>query len=256
MAMPDIVIYLAEDASEYERQRSAALAQAYHLTINNEQPAGLGLSWEAEMLVLKDFDEPKLNGVSVDFLSGGSQYRKQHGGGVKEPIAKAVGVKGNKPVTVIDATPGLGRDAFVLVAVGCNVTLIERSPIVAALLDDGIYRLQNQAPELAEKINLIHGNSIEVLAEWQGDVVDSVYLDPMFPHKKKSALVKKEMRLFQQLLGPDDDQCDLLGPALKVANKRVVVKRPNTAEVLAGQQPSMAITSKKHRFDVYLCQNH
>ncbi len=30
-----------------------------------------------------------------------------------------------------------------------------------------------------------------------------VYLDPMFPHKQKSALVKKEMRVFQSLVGPD-----------------------------------------------------
>ena len=82
--------------------------------------------------------------------------------------------------------------------------------------------------------------------------IDVVYLDPMFPHRKKSALVKKEMRVFQQLLGSDDDADSLLAPARELAGKRVVVKRPAYAEPLADVPPAMAITSKKHRFDVYI----
>ena len=60
------------------------------------------------------------------------------------------------------------------------------------------------------------------------------------------------MRLFQQLLGPDGDADDLLLPALHLAKKRVVVKRPDYAPFLADKAPSMQIKSKKHRFDVYL----
>ncbi len=185
-----------------------------------------------------------------------SIYRKQHGGGRKEPIVKAVGLKGNEQWHVVDATPGLGRDAFVLVSVGCHVTMIERSPIVAALLEDGIRRLQIDYPDLASRMTLQHGNSAEVMQYFDGEDVNAIYLDPMFPHKKKSALVKKEMRLFQQLLGHDPDADALLPPALKLATHRVVVKRPNSADVLAGHKPSMAIESKKHRFDVYLCQKN
>ena len=115
-----------------------------------------------------------------------------HGGGRKEPIVKAVGLKGDvlkgaTPWHVVDATPGLGRDAFVLVSVGCKVTMIERSPIVAALLEDGIRRLQQRFPELAERLALQHGNSADVMQYWNGENVDAIYLDPMFPHKKKSA---------------------------------------------------------------------
>ena len=222
---------------------------------HSEKPAeGFYLQIQNGVLGLADASEKKVLPVEVDFASPASLYRKQHGGGRKEPIVKAIGLKGNEGWHVVDATPGLGRDAFVLVSVGCKVTMIERSPIVAALLEDGIRRLALSFPELAAKMSLQHGNSAEVMQYFTGEDVNAIYLDPMFPHKKKSALVKKEMRLFQQLLGHDPDADALLPPALKLATHRVVVKRPNSADVLAGEKPSMAIESKKHRFDVYLCQ--
>lgn len=224
---------------------------------NNLPPAdGFYLQVHNNVLGLSDASEKKVLPVEVDFASPASLYRKQHGGGRKEPIVKAVGLKGNEQWHVVDATPGLGRDAFVLVSVGCHVTMIERSPIVAALLEDGIRRLQIDYPDLASRMTLQHGNSAEVMQYFDGEDVNAIYLDPMFPHKKKSALVKKEMRLFQQLLGHDPDADALLPPALKLATHRVVVKRPNSADVLAGHKPSMAIESKKHRFDVYLCQKN
>ncbi|APD88447.1 16S rRNA methyltransferase [Alteromonas mediterranea] len=222
---------------------------------HSEKPAeGFYFQIQNGVLGLADASEKKVLPVEVDFASPASLYRKQHGGGRKEPIVKAIGLKGNEGWHVVDATPGLGRDAFVLVSVGCKVTMIERSPIVAALLEDGIRRLALSFPELAAKMSLQHGNSAEVMQYFTGENVNAIYLDPMFPHKKKSALVKKEMRLFQQLLGHDPDADALLPPALKLATHRVVVKRPNSADVLAGEKPSMAIESKKHRFDVYLCQ--
>ena len=222
---------------------------------HSEKPAeGFYLQIQNGVLGLADASEKKVLPVEVDFASPASLYRKQHGGGRKEPIVKAIGLKGNEGWHVVDATPGLGRDAFVLVSVGCKVTMIERSPIVAALLEDGIRRLALSFPELAAKMSLQHGNSAEVMQYFTGENVNAIYLDPMFPHKKKSALVKKEMRLFQQLLGHDPDADALLPPALKLATHGVVVKRPNSADVLAGEKPSMAIESKKHRFDVYLCQ--
>lgn len=222
---------------------------------HSEKPAeGFYLQIQNGVLGLADASEKKVLPVEVDFASPASLYRKQHGGGRKEPIVKAIGIKGNEGWHVVDATPGLGRDAFILVSVGCKVTMIERSPIVAALLEDGIRRLALSFPELAAKMSLQHGNSAEVMQYFTGENVNAIYLDPMFPHKKKSALVKKEMRLFQQLLGHDPDADALLPPALKLATHRVVVKRPNSADVLAGEKPSMAIESKKHRFDVYLCQ--
>lgn len=214
--------------------------------------AELALIIADDALQLMDITDPKSTGVKVDFLSGQSQYRRNHGGGSKEPIAKAIGIKGKQAITVLDATPGLGRDAFVLAALGASVIMIERSPVAYLLLSDGIRRLALAEPDLARQFVLYHANSCDYMRQLAPGSVDAVYLDPMFPHRKKSALVKKEMRLFQVMLGPDEDADLLLPAAQHAAAKRVVVKRPDSAPLLAGAKPSMAITSKKHRFDVYI----
>ena len=204
-------------------------------------------------LELKKTDEPKLGTIAVNFLSGAMAHRRQFGGGRGEAIAKAVGVKGNYLPTVIDATAGLGRDAFVLASIGCQVTMFERHPVVAALLADGLDRAY-QDPTIGQllqkQLRLIYNSSLHGLSLYQ-DKPDVVYLDPMFPHRQKSALVKKEMRIFQQLVGNDLDAEELLEPARRLAKKRVVVKRPDYAPFLANQKPTAEIKTKNHRFDIY-----
>ncbi|MDC8831985.1 class I SAM-dependent methyltransferase [Alteromonas gilva] len=227
-------------------------ARSVGLSCTSSTDAELALQICDGALQLYDLNEPQGKGVIVDFLSGQSAYRRAKGGGSKEPIARSLGIKTGQPLTILDATPGLGRDAFVLVALGASVTLVERSPVAYMLLADGLRRLALSEPELAARFTLLHANSTDYMQQQSAKSVDAVYLDPMFPHRKKSALVKKEMRLFQAMLGTDEDADLLLPAALHVAAKRVAVKRPNNAPFLAGQKPSMAITSKKHRFDVYI----
>jgi 16S rRNA (guanine1516-N2)-methyltransferase len=216
---------------------------------------GLVLTWGEAGLGLCDDNDQKMLPLQVDFTSPALAYRKDKGGGRNEAIAKAVGVKGQTSLHVVDATAGLGTDSFVLAAVGCHVTMVERTNVVCALLCDGLQRLHQHAPEsdIAQRLGLVCGHAPTVLANGcTQQAVDVVYLDPMFPHKKKSAAVKKPMKMFQTLLGFDEDADDLLTPALALAKKRVVVKRPNYADFLQGQPPSMQIKGKKHRFDVYL----
>lgn len=131
---------------------------------------GLVLLQHAEYLALKQLDDPKLGEIQVDFASDALTFRRQRGGGKKEAIAKAVGCKGQHVPHVIDATAGLGRDAFVLASLGCKVDLIERSPVVAALLNDGLIRAKAQ-PVLAELLTmrLCHGPSYDVLAGWRDE---------------------------------------------------------------------------------------
>ncbi|QCZ92079.1 16S rRNA methyltransferase [Salinimonas iocasae] len=251
--MPDAVpFWVSTDASPRDRKLAQAMATQWNLPLAATLPDGLMLVIENNLLQLKDNEKPRQQGIYVDFLAGDIQYRRQHGGGKKEPIAKAVGVKGQNVPTVVDATPGLGRDAYVLASLGCKVIMVERSAVVAALLEDGLRRLAESEPALAGQLSLVHGNSIEVMAGWTAPDIDVVYLDPMFPHRKKAAAVKKEMKVFQQLLGDDPDSDQLLAPARRLARKRVIVKRPNSAAYLADTAPSMAIASKKHRFDVYI----
>ncbi|OCG01428.1 class I SAM-dependent methyltransferase [Gilliamella sp. wkB112] len=208
---------------------------------------------QANQLELQKLDEPKLGAVYVNFVSGAMAHRRQFGGGRGEAIAKAVGIKGDYLPTVIDATAGLGRDAFVLASLGCKVTMFERHPVVAALLEDGLQRAY-QDPTigslLQQHLYLIYNSSISGLSSYN-EKPDVVYLDPMFPHRQKSALVKKEMRIFQQLVGSDIDADNLLQPARLLAKKRVVVKRPVYAPFLADQKPIANIKTKNHRFDIY-----
>ncbi|KNZ86175.1 methyltransferase, partial [Providencia stuartii] len=191
-----------------------------------------------ENLQLRKMDEPKLGGIFVDFVSGAMAHRRKFGGGRGEAVAKAVGIKKDYLPDVIDATAGLGRDAFVLAALGCQVRMFERHPVVAALLDDGLqrgYQDSEIGEWLKQRMSLIHASSITALANITTPP-DVIYLDPMYPHRQKSALVKKEMRVFQSLVGADDDADSLLAPALALAKRRVVVKRPDYAAPLAGQK--------------------
>ena len=219
-----------------------------------EQSSGFSLHYDDKGLSLYKTDEPKLGAINVDFITGAVAHRRKFGGGKGQSIAKAVGLnKGATPV-VLDATAGLGRDGFVLASLGCKVILHERHPVVAALLYDGLQRAYNDSEIglwMQQNMSLIFGSSHTLLAQCDS-MPDVVYLDPMFPHREKSALVKKEMRVFQELVGGDTDADDLLEFAYPLASKRVVVKRPDYAPFLNDKTPSMQIKTKKNRFDVYV----
>ncbi|WP_387692155.1 16S rRNA (guanine(1516)-N(2))-methyltransferase RsmJ [Photorhabdus sp. RM71S] len=221
----------------------------------HDENAIMALVLTPQRLELRKRDEPKLGGIYVDFVSGTMAHRRRFGGGRGEAIAKAIGIKKDYLPTVVDATAGLGRDAFVLASLGCHVRMLERHPVVAALLDDGLqrgYQDEEIGGWLQERMTLLHTSSITALADITPQP-DVVYLDPMYPHRQKSALVKKEMRVFQSLVGADEDADSLLSPARALAKRRVVVKRPDYAEPLAGVAASAAITTKNHRFDIYPC---
>ena len=229
----------------------SVLAQRWQLT--HDETAPMALVMTPERLELRKRDEPKLGGIYVDFVSGAMAHRRKFGGGRGEAVAKAVGIKGNYLPDVVDATAGLGRDAFVLAATGCRVRMLERHPVVAALLDDGLQRGYRDAEIghwLQQRLTLIHATSQQALTEISPRP-DVVYLDPMYPHRQKSAMVKKEMRVFQSLVGADEDADSLLTPARWLAKKRIVVKRPDYAEPLDGVATSSAVVTKSHRFDIY-----
>lgn len=205
-------------------------------------------------LELRKLDEPKLGGVYVDLAEGASAHRRKFGGGRGQSIAKAVGLKHGHMPTVVDGTAGLGRDAFVLASLGCKVILCERHPVVHALLADGLRRAAQDSEIgdwIGERLTLLPFGQTLADIKQQPDVV---YLDPMFPHKKKAALVKKEMRVFHSLVGPDEDADALLPLALELARARVVVKRPGYAGFLNEVKPSAQIETKNNRFDLYVKQ--
>lgn len=203
---------------------------------------------------LIDQDDPELTPIVIDFVSGKLAYRRKYGHAGGEAISKAVGIKKGKRPTIVDATAGLGRDAFVLATLGCRVHMIERSKVIATLLEDGLRRAEQDEKIgrlLKENLSLTCGDSREELTHLPFEP-EVIYLDPMFPHKGKSALVKKEMRIVQEVVGQNEDADALLNVALTIATNRVVVKRPAYADFLAAINPQASIKTKKHRFDIYL----
>lgn len=192
--------------------------------------------------------------VRAEFVTGKMGYRREHGGGAGQLVAKAVGLqKTRAALHVVDATAGLGQDAFVLASLGCTVTLFERNPVIHALLADGLARaaLNVDCAAIVERMRLLEGSSIEWLARPGTEAADVVYLDPMFPHRDKSALVKKEMQVFRTIVGDDEDSAQLLAAALERARYRVVVKRPRKASAIEGAEPTTRIEGKSSRYDVY-----
>lgn len=217
-----------------------------------------------EFPVLLFFDEQGLGlqvtGISApgpvraEFITGKMGYRREHGGGAGQLVAKAVGLqKTRATLNVVDATAGLGQDAFVLASLGCRVTMFERNPIIHALLADGLARaaLSADCAAIVERMQLQGGSSINGLAQAPTEAADVIYLDPMFPHREKSALVKKEMQVFRTIVGDDEDSGDLLAAALAHARYRVVVKRARKAPAIVGPEPTTRIEGKSSRYDVY-----
>ncbi|MGY6274663.1 class I SAM-dependent methyltransferase [Methylomonas sp. MgM2] len=169
----------------------------------------------------------------------------------KDLLAQAVG---KKTQIVVDATAGWAQDSLSLFRMGYQVTSIERSPVMAALIMDGYKRLAEkdwvqrrglQAPEL------LIGNSIELLANLP-EKPDCIYLDPMFPAKrKKSAATRKSMAILHDILGDDLDREALFEAAIAATGRRVVVKSPDYAEPMGGK-PSESFQGKLLRYDVYI----
>lgn len=207
-------------------------------------------SWRDGCLSLLDKDNHNKQGLTVEI-----EHRP--GEQLTWPIAKTGAFAqaiGKKTKTMVDATAGWGQDSLALFRMGYDVTCIERSPIMAELLADGFSRLSQL--DWLRKLNLsppklIQGDAIDILNNLP-EPPDCIYLDPMFPLKrKKSALAKKSIMVLRDLVGDDVDKEVLFASALKAAGKRVVVKSPDYADPLGGK-PSESFHGKILRYDVYL----
>lgn len=249
--------------------RSTILAKAEKLAKNLNLPfvahpdqcqSELLLAYTRDGLRLLDISKgiakPKAM-LHVDFVHGKSGYRLINNNTTKQPLAKAAGLKPGIRPSIFDGTAGLGGDAFVLASLGCSVMMCERSPVIGAILEDGLERARKE--KLTEKIvtertTLIIANSVKYL-EITGTIFHTIYLDPMYPHSNQSALNKESMRTIRGLVGDDIDSQELLKIGLIKAANRVVVKRPRLAPYVANLKPSHEIKMKNSRFDVYLTFN-
>ncbi len=218
--------------------------------IDKDTPEEFFLTWRNNQLKLLDKELLKKGGLSVDIEPRPGEQRSWPAP-KKGALAQALG---RRTKTIVDATTGWGQDSLHIFRMGYQLRCIERSPIMFELLADGFKRLSEvdwvtgldiQVPEL------ISGNAIEVLTKLEKKP-ECIYIDPMFPPKrKKSALAKKSMTILRDLLGDDEDREQLFEMSMQTATKRVVIKSPNYAEPIAGK-PNESFSGKLLRYDVYL----
>ncbi len=171
----------------------------------------------------------------------------------RELLVRAARVRGTQVPVVADATAGLGEDSFLLAAAGFEVLLFERDSVIAALLADALARgsEDSRVADVVGRMRLAGSDSVAALPALAGQV-DVVYLDPMFPERRKSAATKKKFQLLHHLERPCSDEAELLAAARTACPKKVVVKRPAKGPWLAGAKPSYDLAGKTVRYDVYL----
>jgi 16S rRNA (guanine1516-N2)-methyltransferase len=240
-------------------------------------PTDFVLAVTPERLELRETAAGAPGPIYSEFITGRMGYRLATVSRTKQLLAKAVGARKGVALIALDATCGLGQDAMILAALGCSVVAVERSPVLFALVRDGLRRAQEAGlPHsfellLADSRELLHqlllgkvaaplalcrNSGHAVPADGRPDKAatfkpDVICLDPMFPARSKFARAKKEMTLARMVSGNDEDAAELLALASQVAARRVVVKRPLKSPPLS-QGPSFSIKGRSIRFDVYL----
>jgi len=247
-----LAILLCDELTFNEQSQVLAeqLAVPLYESVNKKTAEDFFLTWRDGELKLIDKDLLKKGGLSVDIHPRNGEQRSWPA--PKEgALAQAIG---RKTKTVVDATTGWAQDSLHIFRMGYDLQCIERSPIMLALLEDAFKRLEQV--DWMQRLNLsapslLAGNAIDVLGQLES-APDCIYIDPMFPPKrKKSALPKKSMLILRDLLGDDLDSEALFEAAFSATAKKVVVKCPDHAEPLGGK-PSFSFGSKLLRYDVYL----
>jgi 16S rRNA (guanine1516-N2)-methyltransferase len=208
------------------------------------------LCYRDDCLKLLDKQTLKKGGLAVEIdPRPGEQH--SYPAPKKDLLSQAVG---RKSQTIVDATAGWAQDSLALFRMGYEVTSIERSAIMAVLIRDGYQRLAQK--DWVQKRNLtpptlLVGDAIELLAGLP-EKPDCIYLDPMFPPKRKqSAATRKSMAVLRDILGDDLDRQALFDAAMAATGRRVVVKSPDYAEPMGGK-PNERYQGKLLRYDVYL----
>ena len=244
MKRADIKIFLTDNGN---KAKAYALAQetGAHIVTDEMPHEGLFLKFDADGVSLCG------GGLCVrgDFAESCARIKRKNLR--NELLVKAVKIKNvDRPLTVVDATAGLGEDSFLLAAYGHSLTLFEYDPFIYALLEDSLERarLSREVGLSASRITAVGCDSVTALRALDF-APDVVLLDPMFPQRQKSSLVKKKFQLLHSLESPCTNEEELLDAARAAGPKKIVIKRPAKGAFLAGIKPDYSLDGKKIRYD-------
>lgn len=210
------------------------------------------LSESNGLIELTPADKGRGGSIQCDFLSPNFQ-RYLSSVTRKSLIAKACGLKYGEPRSVLDISAGLGKDALSLANLEAQVSMVEANPYIYLMLYSGIHEIKQSPSAISSNISLLACQDAKTVLTQSNRTYDVIYFDPMFPERKKSAKVKKEMQYFHQVVGEDHNQPDeIFTEAVKQARKRLVIKRPKGSDFYADQKPNYSLESKVIRYDIYL----
>lgn len=213
----------------------------------------MGIENNTELKLIKDDNGLSLvgNGQTLrgDFTKMLPRIRR--GNLQSELLVKAVKIKGfDGRLEVMDCTAGLGEDSLLLAAAGFYVKLYERDKIIAALLRDSMERAAAdlELSSIIARMELHEADSLTAMENLQ-ETPDVIYLDPMFPSRQKSALVKKKFQVLHLLEQPCEEGNRFLEAALACKPRKLVIKRPLKGEYLGDRKPDYSISGKTIRYD-------
>ena len=226
------------------------------MTKGKNENSQISLRYEGNEVFLESGEQS----MSADFSKMGK--RLTHANLTHELIVKAAKIKDFDHVPLVcDATAGLGEDSLLLAAAGCRVILYERDPMIAALLKNAIEKGASSdlsdIREAVSRMEVREEDSITALPKLfeEGITPDIVFLDPMFPEREKSSLVKKKFQLIHLLEKPCSDEDELLNSAVLAAPAKIIIKRPVKAAILGSIKPDYSLTGKTVRYDIILLKN-
>lgn len=253
-----IFVYCEKDMDRYDEMIGLAKSFDVKFTDDEEQ---LNTYFDAGMLALKMTSNglalaDKKQEMTGDFSKLSSRIKRGNLG--SEMLVKASKIKNSEGIlTVMDATAGMGEDSFLLAAAGFRVKLYEKNPIIAALLADAHKRAleDEELSQIAARMSVHNEDSIEAMRKIDDidntDTVDVIYLDPMFPKRQKSGLIKKKFQLLQQLEFPCADEIKMLEAAMSARPRKLVIKRPLKGPYLAGKKADYSYEGKAIRYDCF-----
>ena len=190
----------------------------------------------------------------IDF-NNGEMLNRINPKAKKCTVIKAVEGRSKENLKILDATAGLGRDTFTLASRGHSVIAIEKDIYIFLLLNNALElaKKSSNLKNIADRITLINQDSNKYI-QTTDEKFDCIYIDPMFPPRKKSAKVKQSMQILHEIAYNDETSNNqILDNIIKSKKtKKAVVKRPINSTFLADKKPSSQIKGKINRFDIYV----
>jgi len=215
--------------------------QAYGLIYSDKELPRLHLNLTGLVLLDKQQHSIDIDWNTVEFK------QRAKGSRGADPLVKLC--LASHAATVLDLTAGWGRDAMVMAHAGARVLMLEQHPYMVILLKQAHEKLADHA--LYQRTSVIWVEAKEYLRSLHSsELPDIIYFDPMHPTRQKTALVKKNLQLLQELVAPNHDVIECIQLALASCKKRVIVKWPQKLKPLLA--PNYSVDGKTIRFDVYL----